>query len=522
MRTYKQILLAAASGVLVCFSFPTVLFGWKAPEFGVIGWVALVPLLIAVRDSAPRRAFVLTFLSSMIWYGGSLYWVFRAMHTYGKMSAFTSALVTVLLVVFVSLYISVAPMLARWVSKYFRGEVIVLLPVMWVAAEFCRNYIPFNGFPWSNIAMSQYKVLPAIQMVDLVGIYGLIFAMVWVNQYLAELVLRLRREPVNNFAQKTVTTAVLLAVILAYGAAKLYTVPSSFKRAPNINIAMIQGNIEQGDKWNEKMAQENLDVYRSGVQKLRNAPLDLIIWPEASYPAYLKTTLASLRPQTLGFTGMELTRQPYTLLGAVAEEPTGDMRNSAFLFDARGRIEGMYHKAHLVPFGEYVPYRKLFFFAKKLTAPVGNFIEGSSYEPLEFDGNRMGVLICYEDIFPEISRKTVKAGAQFLANVTNDAWYGVSSAPYQHLAISVFRAVENRRFMVRATNSGVSAVVDPWGRILMQSKIFERSIMVGTIVPLEDLSPYTRLGDWLAWGAVAYTLFCIAITAVRRIKEARE
>lgn len=381
MKTRLQIIFAIITGILVCFSFPTVFFGWHAPDLGIIGWVALVPLFLAIRDASARRAFALTFLAALVWYGGSLYWVFRAMHTYGKLPALTSGLVNVLLVVIVSAYIGFAPMLARFIAKNFRGEMIILLPVLWTAVELCRNYVPCNGFPWSNIAMSQYKILPAIQIVDLVGVYGLIFAMVWVNQYVAELILKLRKEDITNFWPKTVATSVIAAVIIGYGIVRLETVPRSFKSAPVVKLGMIQGNIEQEEKWDKAKALDNLNVYRTSARRLRDAPVDLIIWPEAAYPNYFSTEMASIRPEILGLTDMEMTREPYTLLGAVSEEPSGNYHNSAFLFDAHGRIEGQYHKAHLVPFGEYVPYQKLFFFAKKITAPVGNFIEGTSYDP---------------------------------------------------------------------------------------------------------------------------------------------
>lgn len=532
-------MLAVISGILVCFSFPTVLFGWHAPELGSLGWVALVPLFIAIRSETARKAFLLTFISALVWYGASLYWVYRAMHTYGKLPAVTSFLVTCLLVVIVAAYIALAPCLARAIALMRmkmpppphplpRGEgegggwpMLVLLPTLWVGVEFCRNYMPCNGFPWSNIAMSQYKILPAIQIVDIVGVYGLMFAMVWVNQYLAELVLRIRKEQVANFMAKTVATLILAALIIGYGIYRLRTVPDSFKGVPSIAISMIQGNIEQGDKWDEAKAADNLNVYRQNARKLRDVPVDLIVWPEAAYPAYFSTQMASIRPQMLGLTDMEMTSQPYTLMGAVSEEPSGNYHNSAFLFDAHGRIEGMYHKAHLVPFGEYIPYKKILFFAKKITAPAGNFIAGTSYDPLVFDDHRMGILICYEDVFPEISRKEVLAGAEFLANITNDAWYGVSSAPYQHLALSVFRAVENRRFLIRSANSGVSAVVDPWGRVLMESKIFERSMMVGTIAPLKMISPYTQLGDWFAWGCIAYSVFGLVMATIPPLCKGR-
>lgn len=509
MKNIYKILLAVFSGILVCFSFPTVLFGWHAPEIGIIGWIALVPLFLAIRQAPPRQAFLLTFLAALIWYGGSLYWVYRAMHTYGHLPALTSFLVTVLLVIFVSAYIALAPMISRWIAGNYRGEMIVLLPVTWIAVEFLRNYLPFNGFPWSNIAMSQYEIVPVLQLADMTGVYGIIFIMVFVNQFLAELIARLKGEYVSGIVSKGIVAALLLIMTLGYGFYRVKTFPSLLSGKETVKIGMIQGNIDQEDKWDEEKFADNINAFKSRARELRDVPVDLIVWPEAAYPFVLSSNLTSMSPAILGMDNVELGSTPYTLMGAVSENEYGNFHNSAFLFDARGRPEGVYHKMHLVPFGEYVPYKKLFFFAKKLTAPVGNFIAGTSYKPLVFENNRMGILICYEDIFPQISRRQVLSGAGFLLNITNDAWYGVSSAPYQHLALAVFRAVENRRFLLRATNTGVTAVIDPLGRIVMRSGIFERSVMVAAIAPLAYLAPYTKLGDWLAWGSLAY--ICIII-----------
>lgn len=521
MKTYKQILLALLSGVLVCFSFPTVLFGWHAPALGIIGWLALVPLFLAIREARPRQAFLLTFLAAAVWYGGSLYWVYRAMNTYGHLPAFTSTLVTILLVVIVAAFISFAPLIARWICANSRGEMIVLLPAAWIALEICRNYVPFNGFPWSNIAMSQYRLLPIIQITDAVGIYGLMFLMVMVNQFIAELIAKLKGETVTGLKLKGLITALLVISSLIYGFYRIKTVPSLSVGAPVLKVGMIQGNIEQSEKWNKALATRNLNIYRVMARKLRDVPVDLILWPEAAYPQVLSSSLTSINPKLLGMDEMEITNQPYTLIGAVSETRDDNYQNSAFLFDAHGRPEGVYHKAHLVPFGEYIPYKKVFFFAKKLTEPVGNFLAGTSYEPLKFDEARMGVLICYEDIFPEISRRTTLEGSNFLANITNDAWYGVSSAPYQHLALSVFRAVENRRFLIRATNTGVTAVVDPLGRVVMQSNIFEPSVMVSSIALLDYLSPYTKLGDWLAIGCGAYIIIMLIAAIITKRKHRR-
>ncbi len=513
-----QIILAVITGILVCFSFPAIFFGWKVPNLGWLGWVALVPLFVAIYNVRSCQAFALTFIASLVWYAGSLYWVYNAMHNYGGLCSLTSILVTILLIIFLSAYISLAPTIARWIDRSFRTELIVILPVFWVILEFCRNYFPFNGFPWANLAMSQYAYLPVLQIVDQVGIYGLIFIMVLVNVFLAELILKLRGEAVSRIIQKLVITVILTGVVFGYGWYCLYKLPSVFQGDENITVGLIQGNISQEDKWKTDKADEIISIYSQGARNLNNSRLDLIMWPEAAFPGYFDEDSYYLHPSRLG-TEDKKGHYPYTLMGVVSKTKSGKYANSAFLFNAQGFTKGVYHKTHLVPFGEYVPMEDILFFAEKLTAQAGDFLEGQSFEPLLFNGWKMGILICYEDIFPEISRKTVRLGAQFLANLTNDAWYDISSAAYQHLAISVFRAVETRRYLLRSTNTGVSAVVDPLGRILTQTSLFVPSLVVSSILPLNYISNYVDLGDWFAWGCVAYGVLLLILAIITRFRR---
>jgi len=284
-------------------------------------------------------------------------------------------------------------------------------------------------------------------------------------------------------------------------------------------VGLVQGNIAQDEKWERELAQKNLDVHREGAMRLAESGVEMIIWPEAAFPWPVEDSDTETDPRVLGFMEGGAGALPYTLLGAITKTAKGDFRNSAILFDGDGNIDGMYHKVHLVPFGEYVPYRSLLFFARKLTRPVGNFIAGRDYSPLSAGGRRFGVLICYEDVFPDIARKETARGAGFLVNLTNDAWYGSSSAPFQHLAISVFRAVENRRFLVRATNSGVSAVVMPTGETTVESSIFEPALIVSPVAILGGLTPYTRLGDWFAWGCAAYVALGFIMVFLKRIRR---
>lgn len=519
MKTSLRIIFAVLTGVLVCFSFPTLIFGWHAPEMGWIAWVALVPLILAIRDVAPSRAFLITSLAALVWYSGSVFWVYRAMNTFGGLSPATSVMVLILLVLIISAYISFAPMLARLIQTRWRGELIVLLPVCWVAMEICRNYFPCNGFSWSNIAMSQWRLLPIIQIADVVGVYGLIFLIVWVNVFIAEVIARLMGDDVEQLFAKGAMTIILILVTLGYGFIRMNSIADAMADTPVIRVGMIQGNIPQEDKWEEGMAEQNLNEQRKLARQLRNAPVDLIIWPEAAFPWVIKTDVTDMDPVILGLDEDEFGKLPFTLLGNVAAADDHELYNSATLLDAKGQVVGRYHKTHLVPFGEYIPYKKLLFFARKLTRPVGNFLAGTSFAPLSAGRANAGVLICYEDIFPEISREAVRRGAGFLANLTNDAWYGVSSAPYQHLAISVFRAVENRRYLLRATNTGVSAVISPTGKLLVESGLFQQATIVAPVAIMSATSTYTRTGDWFAYACLLYACFGVIMVVLVKCRE---
>ncbi len=517
MNLTKQILLSIFSGLLVMISFPTVLFGWKLPELGFLAWFALVPLFVSIHQQSARRVWSLAFLCGITFASGSLYWIFNAVHHYGGLDMLVSLLVTITLIVFVAAYLALAPCLATVFAKRLQGEMLVCLPVFWTVIEFARNFLPFNGFPWSNIAMSQAAALLPLQFVDICGVYGLIFLLIWVNQFLAEWVLKISGASLKYFNAKFVVTALIIGLVFAYGAYKLRSIPQTIEAAPAFKVGLIQGNIPQHEKWNPLFFKRNLSVHQIKTQQLQVAKVDLIVWPEASYPQVLPATLEEISPQKLGLAKSNAST-PFVLLGALTAEK-GGIHNSALLFDSLGWLEGIYHKVHLVPFGEYVPYKKLLFFAKKLVSQVGNIYPGKGFEPLFFDGVKLAPLLCYEDIFPEISRAFANKGAHLLINLTNDAWYGNTSAAHQHLALSVFRAVENRRYLVRATNTGVSAIVSPTGQLISQSPLFERLLQVGTVRLLEEKTIYTELGDWFAKGCVLFVGLGFCVILIRRLKR---
>ncbi len=519
MSQCKRVILALISGLLVSASFPFYLAGWSAPDMGWIAWFALVPLFVAIRGLGPRKVFLLTFVAAFVWYGTSVFWVGNAMYIFGGLSLALSSLITLLLVLIVAVHISFAPAIAAFISQRWRGEPMLLLPVVWVAMELFRNYFPCGGFPWSTMAMSQWKYLPLIQIADIVGAYGVVFLIVFINASIAEAVFFICKKNVSYPVSKLSISILIIAGALLYGYVRMGQIDSISESSEIYPIALIQGNISQDEKWDSRRAQRNLDAYRQEAAKLVGGQVQLIVWPEASFPWNVKGGSKELHPSNFGMPEAFIGKAPFTLFGAIVAEKNDIYRNSAVLVDSRGSVESVYHKVHMVPFGEYVPYEKLFFFLKRIALPTGNFLPGEHTFPMNAGGVSFTPLICYEDIFPELARSSTLQGGEFIANITNNAWFGRTAAPFQHLALSIFRSVENRRYTLRSTNTGVSAVVDPVGRVLVRSELFEPVTIVSSVKRMNLISSYTKNGDWFALGCALYTLIGMFFALAARYRR---
>jgi len=493
MKKYGACLL---SGILIAFSFPTILFGWHFPDSGYLAWFGLVPLFLMVFETTPRKAFILGFLTASVYYLISIYWIYLALHDFGHLSPITSSLTLLAMSMIMALYIGFACFLARVFAQKTKGELLIWLPIFFTLIEWGRNYTPFGGLPASNLGMSQHNYSYLIQIADVTGIYGVIFLLIWFNVWFTELILKFQGKRVTLFRQKTYVTFLLLILVLGYGYYRIEEQKNLSANAPKLKVGLIQPNIPQDEKWDDSFLPKQKALFKEAVQSLQNH-VDLIVWPETAWFETLWLNTSKIAPEKFFVTPGE-ENQPYSLLGLsflTLKDKEERYFNSAALLDSNGLIIDKYHKVHLVPFGEYIPLKKLFSFLKPV-ATIGDFEAGKTANPLTMGSWKMAPLICFEDIFPEPSRTMVRQGAHFLINITNDAWYGHTSAAYQHLALAQFRSVETRRAMVRATNTGVTAVIDPTGKVVNISPIFEQSVVVHQVPMLVKQTVYTKLGDW--------------------------
>ena len=525
--------LALGSGFLLALTFP------GGAGFWPLAWIALVPLLWAVRDMEPGRAARLGLLTGMVHYVFLLYWIVIVLGKYGNLAWWISIPGLLLLALYMSCYLALFSAVISWLWKRQEFWLVWIGPLLWVALDFVRSFL-FSGFPWQDLGYSQYKSLLLIQTADLTGHYGITFLIVLVN-CLSVIFLSLwfscRSIDLQNGAvfkqryRQTFYFSILPAVcmilaVMAYNLLRYNQMLKVLEASPTISVAVAQGNIEQDQKWSPAMRSKTMEIYTSLSEQAieqGNSPPVLLVWPETAMPfyinnnAYYKKLVNRLIKKHQVWL---LTGAPHVEIDDSAPQQGERKRkryyNSAFLVSPTGEISGRYDKQHLVPFGEYVPLGRYLPLPGPLVENIGDFSSGKSSAPLSCQSAEIGVLICFESIFPELAREMSAKGANLLANITNDAWFGRSSAPWQHLSMAVFRAVENRRSLARAANTGISTIIDPLGRETGVSPLFEPFFQVAEIPLLEDKTVFTRFGHH-------FGLFCLlallpAVLLVKKIK----
>jgi apolipoprotein N-acyltransferase len=487
--------LAALSGLLLSASFPKL-------HWDFLAWIAFVPLFQAMRGKSPRSSFKLGFFAGVVHFATLLYWISGVMETYGRLPIVLSWGILLVLVVYLSLYPAVFALLL----SHLRARLPVYLwsaPFLWVSLEYVRAFL-LSGFPWENLGYSQYSRLHLIQISDMLGVYGLSALIVAVNASLFELWDAMRQKRAFSW-QATMGVVLIVIGFLSYGTWRKSEVESIAETAPKRTVGFIQGNIDQTKKWLPSFQGETVERYGRLSRMVLDRRPDLIVWPETALPFYF------LDHKTLTKQVVDLVRacKVHFLVGSPSFGTRGQevyFYNSAYLLDPSGKVLGKYDKVHLVPYGEYVPLKRFFPFLGKLVEAVGDFESGKQGQLLSLNDEQLGVLICFEVIFPELARAMCQKGAQFLINMTNDAWFGTSSAPYQHLSMVVFRAVENHKAVARAANTGISAFVDPVGRILDATPLFQEAEGTRPLPMMDQKTLYTRYGDLFAFSCILISL----------------
>jgi len=512
MAHTKNMLLAALSGILLTGAFPKIGLDWLI-------WFALLPLLYALNDMPVRPAFRMGFITGLIHFMSLLYWLVPVMRTYGYLPAYLSLAVLCLFAAVLALFVALfSAALAGFGKTPVRS--LVMVPICWVALEYLRSFI-FSGFPWELLGYSQFNRLQLIQISDIFGVYGLsaLIALTNATLFISLLYFTKRRWQDTNISNRLAVGAIIvqmaaLVLALLYGHWRLTDIDKRIAASPKTRVAVVQGNIDQAIKWNPAFQIDTVKKYnRLSASIIAQRP-DLIVWPESATPFYF---LYDLKPSKLVFEGVHQTATDY-LIGSPSFARKNDVvqyYNSAYLISPQTKTMGKYDKTHLVPYGEYVPFKKWLPFLGKIVAQVGDFQAGTIGNTLQWKDQQIGVQICYEIIFPGLSRAMAKNNASLLINITNDAWFGKTSGPYQHFSMTVFRAVENRRSLARAANTGISGFIDPAGRILAATALLEEAAVTRSIPLLKEKTIYTNVGDIFARVCLAVVLLLTVLEIMR-------
>jgi len=487
-------LLAISSGVMVVLSFPN-------SGLSFLAWIALIPLLTALEGTDLRRAFRLGFTCGLVAYAGILYWINIVITEYGNLSWAVSILLYLTLAAWLGLFYGLATLVAR------AGEQVGIksafsLPVAWVAGDLLRSFL-MTGSPWAMLGHSQYRTLPLIQIADICGVFGLTLLIVLANVVLYRALRAVSGAGVPYPVKSALVLLILLVATLFYGFNRLNR-GGSASAAP-LRIALIQGNIPQDVKWSPAFQETTIVTYERLTREAARDGVDLVVWPESAVPFFLQDE--PQQAERLKSLARELSAS--LIVGSPGHELRDGKRvflNSAFMISPSGEVTGRSDKIHLVPFGEYVPLGRFLPFVSKLVVGIGDFSPGERATPLMAGQTPVGTLICAEVVFPELGRAYVNNGARILANITNDAWFGRTAAPYQHFSMAVFRAIENRRSLVRSANTGISGFVDPAGRIIASTPLFREAVITRTVPIIKTSTFYTRNGDVFAKGCLLVLL----------------
>jgi apolipoprotein N-acyltransferase len=499
------------SGALLALSFPR--YG-----HGAVALVAAVPLLVALSGwrgrpgvyagHGPRRGMALGAVAGLVYFGGTIYWTGDVVATFGGLSGPVAVFCALALAAYMAVYTSLAGGLIAATVRRVGARGLLIAPVAWVAGEFARGHV-LGGFPWVPLGGAVITIVPVAQVASLIGVYGLSGFLVTLATLLAVTVTSSGRQR----AWSAAAAIVLLGGVSVWGGARVADGQLTRDGTP-LTVGLIQPNISQQDKWNPALVDE---IGRRFTALTRRAVADgaqAVLWPESSTP-YLfnedpvqaEAVRALVResgvPLLFGTDELERGTPPHYY-------------NSAFMLAPTGAVAAVYRKMRLVPFGEYVPLRQLLFFVSPLVEAVADFSPGTQVTMLPIGEHMASTAICYEVVYPHLIRQGVLNGAELLTTITNDAWYGTSSAPYQHFALASMRAIEQGRYLARAANTGISGIVDPYGRPVVTTRMFEEAVVTADVRFLQARTLYATIGDAVAIASLGLAIAVAAWLAVTR------
>ncbi len=499
MHGERAFAAAGLSGALLALSFPT--FGHPASA-----WVACIPLLIALHDiKSVRRAFWLGLTTGAVYFGGTLPWLTAVMVSFAGFPQLLGVLINGLLVAYLALFPAAFAVMVVVLCRRLGSLGLLGAAPLWLTTELGRLWI-LGGFPWELIGYSQTDVLPVAQLASLFGVHGITLLVLFVNSVLALALVGPARYRLRALA----SAGGVVVVVVAFGMARLAD-NRLVQAGDPLRVGLIQGNIPQDQKWDGDREAQILTRYSELSRQSTAAGAQLVVWPESATPFSFESHPASEEIRRLardasvdlvfGSTQLRL-------------EPEFQLFNAAFALNQSGETSAVYHKMHLVPFGEYVPFRSLLSFVGPLVEAVGPFSPGLRANTIPVGSHQVSVAICYEVIYPALIRDFVRNGSELLVAITNDAWYERSAAPHQHFQQAAMRAIEQGRYLVRAANTGISGVVDPYGRVVRRSELFVTTVVTEDVRLLTQLTFYGQVGDLPAY-------LCLVLTAVAMVVARR-
>ncbi len=547
----RPILLGFLTSLLLDFCFPVA--GPMRPWRGLLAWVALVPLLWALLSERAaahrhyfRRAFLTAWLSGLLWYILNCYWVYQTMYLYGHVPPLGSVGILILYSAILGLYFGVFGLLLAFFRRRFSLPwALLLAPFLWTALELAAARI--TSVPWDQLGYSQINNLALTSLAPVTGVYGISFLVALFNSIFA--VVFLPSDATRRWRFHLASW--VLIVLMAY----FFLRPPSRPPAPTSTYAvLLQPNIQvaadanwSGNEWHGNLswitaqATEACTPAYSGMPPAdalitppptpdcsRNTPPPgVVLWPETA------SWFQSDEPRTIAALATVATTAHAPFIAGMFGHDSSGFYNSAVFTQPNGAIAGRYDKIHLVPFGEYIPYRNLFFFAHQLTHQLVDLERGTQRrvftadngsgpqtgapdEPARQGGHTFGIFICYESVFADEIRHFTLNGAQVLVNLSDDGWYGDTSAPWQHLDMTRMRAIENRRWLLLDTNSGITTVIDPWGRVTLSAPRHQLTSLVAPYGYRSDLTFYTRYGDLFAYLCSLIVLAALTTAAIKR------